>query len=152
MPVEPFSIQEGERIIAESHAEFGEAHGNFKEFRFFTGLRQSEQMALRVGDCNLPKGTIRITKALVLGREKDRTKTREDREIHLCGRALEVLKRQMTLREQLARAGRLAHDYLFCTEDGAPILNLSYPATAGATCWKRPASPTGSPATPAIHS
>src|SRR5690606_32519782 len=65
LPVEPFSIQEGERIIAESHAESGEAHGNFKEFRFFTGLRQSEQMALRVGDCNLPKGTIRITKALV---------------------------------------------------------------------------------------
>jgi integrase len=127
LPIEPFSIEEGERIIAESHAEFGQAHGNFEEFRFFTGLRQSEQMALRTSDCNLAKGTIRITKSLVRGREKDRTKTREDRQISLCGRALEVLKRQLALLEQLARAGKLVHDYLFCTEDGAPIQNLSYP-------------------------
>jgi integrase len=127
LPIEPFTIEEGERIIAESHAEFGQAHGNFEEFRFFTGLRQSEQMALRTSDCDLAKGKLRITKALVRGREKDRTKTREDREIRLCGRALEVLRRQLALREQLAHAGKLAHNYLFCTGDGAPVLNLSYP-------------------------
>jgi len=31
------------------------------------------------------------------------------------------------LREQLAHADKFAHACLFCTEDGAPILNLSYP-------------------------
>jgi len=109
LPVEPFTIQEGERIIAESHAEFGPAHGNYEEFRFFfAGLRQSEQIALRVGDCDLLKGGIRIVRTRVLGRDKDRTKTREDREIVLCVRALDVLKRQLAPRAELAELGRFA--------------------------------------------
>ncbi|MGQ0637633.1 MAG: Arm DNA-binding domain-containing protein [Planctomycetaceae bacterium] len=127
LPIDPFTIQEGERIIAESHAEFGLAHGNYEEFRFFTGLRQSEQIALQVGDCDLLKGKMRIARARVLGRDKDRTKTREDREIILCGRALEVLKRQLALREQLAAAGELDHELVFFQADGAPIDDLSYP-------------------------
>ena len=53
-------------IIAESHAEFGAAHGNYEEFRFFTGLRQSEQIALTITDCDLVKGKIRVTKAPTL--------------------------------------------------------------------------------------
>lgn len=68
--MDPFTIQEGETIIARSHAEFGSAHGNYEEFRFFTGLRQSEQFALTVGDCDLAKGTLRVSKARVLGKEK----------------------------------------------------------------------------------
>ncbi len=44
-PIDPFTIQEGELIIAGSHEEFGESHGNYEEFRFFTGLRPSEQIA-----------------------------------------------------------------------------------------------------------
>jgi len=127
LPVEPFTIQEGERIIAESHAEFGPAHGHYEEFRFFTGLRQSEQIALRIDDCDLVKGKIRIARARVRGRDKDRTKTREDREIILCGRALDVLRRQLALRAQLAAAGRLEHELVFFQADGAPIDDLSYP-------------------------
>ncbi len=127
LPIDPFTIQEGERIIAESHVEFGPAHGNYEEFRFFTGLRQSEQIALQVGDCDLAKGKIRIARARVLGRDKDRTKTREDREIMLCGRALDVLKRQLALREQLAAAATLGHELVFFQADGAPIDDLSYP-------------------------
>jgi hypothetical protein len=34
--------------------------GNFDEFRFFTGLRQSEQLALRTRDCDLEKRTINV--------------------------------------------------------------------------------------------
>jgi integrase len=125
--VDPFTIQEAEIIIARSHTEFGAAHGNYEEFRFFTGLRQSEQIILEVGDCDLDRGVISITKARVLGRKKDRTKTREDREIRLCGRALDVLKRQLVLRGQLMREGTIDHDFVFFQEDGRPILNLSYP-------------------------
>ena len=51
--VDPFVIEEAERIIAASHSKFGEPYGNYEEFRFFTGLRQSEQFALEVGDCDL---------------------------------------------------------------------------------------------------
>lgn len=129
LPIEPFTIQEGEQIIAEYHAEFGEAHGNFEKFRFFTGLRQSEQMALRIEDCDLSEGKIRIARVIVRGREKDRTKTREVREIRLCRRALRVLRRQLALRERLACTGRLSHDCLFCTEDGSPIRVMSRSGT-----------------------
>lgn len=33
---------------------------NFEEFRLFTGLRQSAQMALRISDCDLSGEKIRI--------------------------------------------------------------------------------------------
>lgn len=124
---DPFTIDEGELIIARSHAEFGQAHGNYEEFRFFTGLRQSEQLALLTADCDTRKGTIQITKAWVLGRDKDRTKTGEDRTITLCPRALEVLARQLTLRTRMIEDGRIQHEHVFFQQDGAPIGNLSYP-------------------------
>src|SRR6201996_8004886 len=41
--VDPFKIQEAETIIATGHRMHGEWYGNYDEFRFFTGLRQSEQ-------------------------------------------------------------------------------------------------------------
>jgi integrase len=136
-PVDPFTIEEGEKIIAASHAEFGAAHGNYEEFRFFTGLRQSEQIALTLHDCDTTRGTININKAVVLGQEKDRTKTRQDREIALCGRALQVLKRQLKLRKEMVQAGRIQHDLVFFQEDGAPIVNLPSPYVAGAMLWSR---------------
>jgi integrase len=125
-PPDPFNIQEAEAIIARSHREFGEAHGNYEEFRFFSALRQSEQMALTIQDCDLINGKIRITKAVVLRRHKDYTKTGEDREIELCGRALAVLKRQLALRESYARAGRINHYFVFFQDSGAPLADLSY--------------------------
>lgn len=48
--VDPFTIQEAETIIAAIHRDWGEAQGNYDEFRFFTGLRPSEQIALTVPD------------------------------------------------------------------------------------------------------
>ncbi len=50
--VDPFTIEEAELIIAASHRMHGEWYGNYEEFRFFTGLRQSEQFALETGDCD----------------------------------------------------------------------------------------------------
>jgi len=44
--VDPFTIQEAEALIAALHTDWGEAQGNYDEFRFFTGLRPSEQIAL----------------------------------------------------------------------------------------------------------
>lgn len=126
-PPDPFTIQEGEIVIARSHREFGEAHGNYEEFRFFTALRPSEQFALKIGDCDLASGKIRVQRARVRRREKNRTKTNENREIELCGRALEVLKRHLTLRERLVQAGAIRHEFVFFQADGAPLVHLSYP-------------------------
>ena len=125
--VDPFTIQEAEALIAALHRDWGEAQGNYDEFRFFTGLRQSEQIALLTSDCDLVQGKIRISKARVDGRDKDRTKTSEDRLVELCPRALEVLKRQLALRARKVIAGQITHDEVFFKENGAPIRNLSIP-------------------------
>ena len=115
------------------HRDWGEAQGNYDEFRFFTGLRPSEQIALRVTDCDLVEGKISITKTRVMARDKDRTKTSEDRLVELCPRALQVLKWHLALRVELQLQGRIDHDDLFFKDDGTPIRNLQYPWIR----WKR---------------
>ena len=125
--VDPFTVPDAEAIISASHCIHGEWYGNYEEFRFFTGLRQSEQFALEVGDCDLVNGAIGITKALVLSREKNRTKTNQDREIYLCPRALEVLRAQLALRERMAAAGKISHDCVFFTEGGEPFQTVFLP-------------------------
>ncbi len=125
--VDPFTIQEAEIIISASHAIHGEWYGNYEEFGFFTGLRPSEQFALEISDCELVSGTIKVTKAVVRSRQKNRTKTNVDREIGLCPRALEVLRRQMVLREQLVAAGKIGHKCVFFTADGSPFQTTYLP-------------------------
>jgi integrase len=76
--IDPFSIHEAERSSAAFTPNGGEALGNYDEFRFFTGLRQSEQIALSTQDCDLDRATIEIRHVVVLKRAKDRTKTNEE--------------------------------------------------------------------------
>jgi len=125
--IDPFTISEAEAIIAASHSMHGEWYGNYEEFSFFTGVRQSEQFALELSDCNLLKGSISITKAVVLSRKKNRTKTNEDRVIELCPRALEVLRRQLALRERMKAAGKIRHRCVFFTETGEPFQTVYLP-------------------------
>lgn len=124
---DPFSVQEAEEIIAGICADWGEAQGNYDEFRFFSGLRPSAQIALKISDVDLARGTIGVTKARVMKRDKDRTKTSEDRIVELCARAIEVLRRQLALRERYVQEGRIGHDDLFFSESGAPIRDLNVP-------------------------
>jgi integrase len=119
--VAPFTIQEAELLISRLHADWGEAIGNYDEFRFFTGLRPSEQIALLVTDYDARRAVLSVTKARVLRRDKDRTKTQEDRDVELCPRALEVLRRHLALRDEYVAAGKIRHEQLFFLEDGRPI-------------------------------
>jgi integrase len=119
--VDPFTIQDAESIIAASHRMHGEWYGNYEEFRFFTGLRQSEEFALEVEDCNLVTGKINVTKAVVEEEMKNRTKTNQDREIMLCPRALEVLRVQLALRERMLAAGIINHNFVFFSAVGEPL-------------------------------
>ncbi|MBS0422623.1 MAG: DUF3596 domain-containing protein [Proteobacteria bacterium] len=132
-PVDPFPIAEAEQLIAAIHRDWGEAQGNYDEFRFFTGLRPSEEIALLVSDCDLDRGTVRITKARVRNHDKDRTKNGDDRTIELCPRALEVLKRQLTLRDRLKSLELIQHDKVFFKETGEEIINLQF----GYERWKQ---------------
>jgi integrase len=125
--IDPFTIQDAERLIAAIHVDWGEAQGNYDEFRFFTGLRPSEEIALTVADFDASAGTLRINKARVAGLDKNCTKTGEDRVITLCPRGLAVLKHQLALRAQLVDVGRIRHGHLFFKANGEPILNLQYP-------------------------
>ena len=120
-PVAPFSIQEAELLISKLHADWSEAIGNYDEFRFFIGLRPSEQIALLVTDYDARRAVLSVTKARVLRRDKDRTKTQEDRDVELCPRALEVLKRHLALRAEYVAAGKIRHEHLFFLKDGRPI-------------------------------
>ena len=62
-----------------------------------------------------------------MARDKDRTKTSEDRLVELCPRALHVLKRHLALRARWNSPGRSQHEDLFFKDDGTPIRNLQYP-------------------------
>lgn len=125
--VDPFLIQEAEMIIAAAHRMHGEWYGNYEEFRFFTGMRQSEQFALELNACDLVNGKISITQAMVRGQMKNRTKTNLDREIVLCPRALEVLRAQLSLREQFVRAGTVSHNFVFFTSVGEAFVDTFLP-------------------------
>jgi integrase len=108
--IDPYTIQEAESLIAAIHRDWGEAQGNYDEFRFFTGMRPSDQIALLVTE-----------------------KTGEDRRIQLCPRTLKILRRQLALRTRLELAGKIHHDQLFFKRTGEPIRNLQYPYAR----WRR---------------
>ena len=65
--IDPFNFDEAETLIAAIRRDWGDAQANYDEFRFFTGLRPSEQIALLVGDYDAAGGTLDITKARVDG-------------------------------------------------------------------------------------
>ncbi len=125
--IDPFCVQDAETLIAAIHRDWGEAQGNYDEFRFFTGMRPSEQIALVLSDVDLANGIVSVNKARVAGVDRWQTKTGEDRRIALCSRALSVLKRQLRLHARLNAAGKIDHDHLFFQEGGEPIRNLQYP-------------------------
>jgi integrase len=124
--IDPFRVQDAEALIAAIHEDWGELPGNFHEFRFFTGLRPSEEIALRIRDYDKVRRTLSVTKSRVYGVDKNTTKTHEDRVIELCPRAVAVLRRQLALYQDLRSRGRIGHDQLFFSANGAPIRTLAH--------------------------
>jgi integrase len=131
--IDPFALDEAETLIGALRRDWGDGQANYDEFRFFTGLRPSEQIALFVSNYDVARGTLDVTKARVNGTDKDSTKTGDDRRIVLCPRAIGVLNRHLALREELIRAGKIDHDLLFFNASGGSILNLQYPGMR----WRR---------------
>jgi integrase len=131
--IDPFALDEAETLVAAIRKDWGDAQANYDEFRFFSGLRPSEEIALRVSDYDAVRGTLDVTKARVNGMDKDCTKTGDDRRIVLSPRAIGALKRHLAFRDALVRAGNIDHDFLFFKADGQPICNLQYPGMR----WQR---------------
>jgi integrase len=126
--IDPFSVHDAETLIAAIHRDWGEAQGNYDEFRFFTGLRPSEEIALVLSDLDLVNGVVSVNKARVHGIDQCKTKTGEDRRVELCPRALSVLERHLRLRSRLQAAGKIEHDHVFFQDSGEPIRDLLCPA------------------------
>ena len=122
--VDPFSVHDAETFIAALHRDWGEAQGNYDEFRFFTGMRPSEQIALVLSELDLVNGIVSVNKSRVFGVDRCMTKTAEDRRVQLCPRALQVLNRQLRFRERLAAAGKVNHDHVFVLDSGEAIQDL----------------------------
>jgi integrase len=77
--IDPFCMQDAETLIAAIRRDWGDAQGNYDEFRFFTGMRPSEEIALVLSDLDLVNGIISVNKARVPGVDRCQTKTGEDR-------------------------------------------------------------------------
>jgi hypothetical protein len=76
-----------------------------------------------VSECDVGQGKVSVTKARDVPRDKDRTKTNEERLIELCQRA--------ALRAGFELAGKLNHEELFFKGHGDPIRNRQYPRSVG---------------------
>lgn len=90
---DPFSRREMETILGHLRHHHPEHLWNWYEFAFTTGVRPSEQIALRWEDVDWDGGAIRVQRARVLGEVKS-TKNSRVRDVMLSDLAREVLPRQ----------------------------------------------------------
>jgi integrase len=90
---DPFSRREMETILGYLRDHEPEQVWNWYEFAFMTGVRPSEQIALRWEDVDWDGGAIRVQRARVRGEVKS-TKNYRVRDVMLSDRARAVLLRQ----------------------------------------------------------
>jgi integrase len=90
-PPDPFDLGEVEAIIAAMPE--GQIR-NMVEWRFFSGVRTSEMIALQWPAVDFGKNQVMIREALVRGGERKATKTNTVRLIDMNSRAMAALKRQ----------------------------------------------------------
>lgn len=90
---DPFSVEEKDLFLMRIREHYDERAFNYFDFAFHTGLRPSEQIALKWGDIDWLKRTAKIERAQVDYEEKG-AKTNRVRHIDLNDRALAALTRQ----------------------------------------------------------
>ena len=95
-PPDPFDLDEVEVLLKDLARHESAEVADYFEFAFFSGLRASEQIALRWPDYDRAKGLLRVQRARVWGQDKPTTKTHHVRDIELLARATAVLQRQRT--------------------------------------------------------
>lgn len=93
-PPDPFSQEEAELIIDGLRYKYGVEIANYFGFKFFTGLRTSESLAIKWGSVDWRREQVSISEAIVLGIHKSSTKTNSARVVQLNSRAMEYLEAQ----------------------------------------------------------
>ena len=91
---DPFTVAEVDMIVGALLERYGPGVASYFEFKFFTGLRTSESLAVRWEHVDWPSRTIQISEAIVMGEHLKRTKTKTVRQVQLNTRALAVLAAQ----------------------------------------------------------
>lgn len=119
---DPFTLPEVEVILGKIKDERGRNH---YEFAFFTGLRPSEQIALRWDNVDLRAGTVLVDTARTRYEDKG-TKTGDERTVELNSRARAALERQRKLTQ-------LAGGHVFPDVDGSGFNDTDGPLDAW---WK----------------
>jgi integrase len=107
LPVDPFSREESEAIIADAASLDAQIH-NYIECWFWSGLRTSEINGLEWRFVDFKDNTIAIERVLVAGEEENRTKTAEARLVRLNSRSLAALQRQRAFTQ--VAGGRVFQD------------------------------------------
>ena len=113
---DPFTLEQVEVLLQRFPSALAR---DYYEFAFFSGMRPSEQSALRWAKVDLRAGTVLVDEALTRGKVKG-TKTADIREIELTVRARQVLERQSTVTQ-------LAGGAVFVGDDGEPIASTDEP-------------------------
>ncbi len=86
-----------------------------------TGLRPGEAFALQPGDIDVRESTLRVERALSLGRIKP-TKTYEERTVDVTPELLRTLQQHLTwLKTEALRHGTGEPQWLFPNEEGGPM-------------------------------
>ena len=110
--IDPFTAEERDQIIDHLYASL---HGrtviwaSYFKFAFFTGARPGEILALRWGDVDFNRRSVRIRSTLANSKVKQRTKTGTARDVLLADEALEALqeaKALTSLRSEYVFVGR----------------------------------------------
>jgi integrase len=94
---DPLTLEEVELVLGHIIEHFPPTIYSYFELAFFTGLRTSEQIALRWEDVDFKRSILNVQRSKVLQEVNERTKTYVAREVELNSRALAALKRQRHL-------------------------------------------------------
>jgi integrase len=123
---DPFDQNEAEAIIRQAYEQHGVLAGAWFEFGFFTGMRcPSEPSALLWDDVDFRRQEVRVTKISTRRGVQNKTKTGQERIVHLNQRSLNALERLQELKAD--------SPLVFINQKGGSAYN----AKAQRTAWKK---------------
>jgi len=113
--VEPFTLDEVERLLATVRADYRD----YFTTRFFTGMRTGECHGLKWKYVDFENRLILVRETFVLG-EDEYTKTdSSQRDIHMSQPVHDALRRQHAATAKLS-------EYVFCNREGKPLDNKNF--------------------------
>lgn len=108
--VQPFSLEEVQKILATVRADFR----NYYTVRFFTGMRTGEIDGLKWKYVDFERRLILVRETVVAGREEYTKTDFSQRDIQMSQVVFDALKNQ-------EQATRHLSEFVFCTRNGKPL-------------------------------